>query len=158
MSRDQQISSVIGGFLSLPISAIRRNAKKGLKFIIRYKRISVTLGTGIAGRNCSSETERKWNTGKGKKLSINTVHLTTWHLTTVTLFEGGHGNVTRKEEETASPVHLYYSTLDSSLPRVFNFKFRPFIHWSTHLSVLHFSQVILRHDIQTFESGVLFMD
>ena len=51
-SRDQQISSVIGGFSLLPIQRIKRNDLKGPRFSIRYSRISVTLGSGIAGFNC----------------------------------------------------------------------------------------------------------
>ena len=50
LSRDQQISSVIGEFL--PIKEVKRNDWKGPKFSIHYWRISVTLGSGIEGFNC----------------------------------------------------------------------------------------------------------
>ena len=53
MSRDQQISSVIGGFSLLPIYEVKRNDSKEPKFSIYYWRISVTLGSGIAGLNCT---------------------------------------------------------------------------------------------------------
>ena len=52
MSRDQPISSVIGGFLFLLIKEIKRNDLKGPQLSIRYWRISITLGSGIAGFNC----------------------------------------------------------------------------------------------------------
>ena len=40
MSKDKQISSVIGGFFVLTIQGIKRNDLKGSKFSIRYWRIS----------------------------------------------------------------------------------------------------------------------
>ena len=53
MSRDQQILSVISGFSLLPILEIKRNDFKEPRFSICYWRISVTLGSGIAGFNCT---------------------------------------------------------------------------------------------------------
>ena len=38
-----------------PIKELKRNNLKGPKFSIRYWRISVTLGSGIAGFNCTFE-------------------------------------------------------------------------------------------------------
>ena len=63
-SRDQQISYVIGGFSLLPIKEIKRNDLKGPKLSIRYWRISVTLGSGIAGFNC---TNKRWNCAEAEK-------------------------------------------------------------------------------------------
>ena len=48
MSRDQQISYVIGRFLLLPINEMNRNDLKGPRLSIRYWRISFTFGSGIA--------------------------------------------------------------------------------------------------------------
>ena len=59
MSRDQQISSVIGRFSLLPIYEIKSNVFKGLQYRIRYWRIFVTLGSGIAGFSCTMEWEEE---------------------------------------------------------------------------------------------------
>ena len=70
MSRNQLISFIIVGFSLLPIWEIKRNDWKGLEFSICYWRISVTLGSGIAGFNCIFNNFKifflkfPWNTAK----------------------------------------------------------------------------------------------
>ena len=49
-----KLVSIIGGFLLLPIKELKKSDLKGLKFSICYWRISVTLGSGLAGFNCNS--------------------------------------------------------------------------------------------------------
>ena len=53
MSKEQDIFTVIGGFLLLPIKEIERNDFMGPKTNICYWRISVTLRSGRAGLNCT---------------------------------------------------------------------------------------------------------
>ena len=52
----------MGGFSLLPIQEIKRNVLNGPKFSIRYWRISVTLGSGIAGFNCTCLGQQLGNT------------------------------------------------------------------------------------------------
>jgi len=67
MSRDKQISFIIGGILSLPIQKYKKNNIKRLEIHICQRWISITHGSVVAGCNCYSFISDIANTGIWKK-------------------------------------------------------------------------------------------